>query len=63
MTWSGGLVPNQRLGRVKVVKALDQWSVTRALALQLCRKESPQRQKAVKQVKYFLGGKKYSMCG
>ena len=34
-----------------------QWWVTRALALRVCRKEFPQRQKVVKQVKCFLGGK------
>ena len=33
-------------------------SVTRTVALQLCRKEFPQRQKEVKQVKYLLGGKR-----
>ena len=32
--------------------------MTRALALQLCRKEFPQRWKLVKQVKYLLGGKR-----
>ena len=42
---------------------LDQWSATRALALLLCRKEYPQRQKVVKQVKRVLGGKEYNTCG
>ena len=33
--------------------------MTRALVLQLCRKEFPQRQKVVrKQVEYLLGGKR-----
>ena len=41
---------------------LDQWSVTRALALQLCWKEFPPRRKAVKQVKWLLG-REYSVCG
>ena len=34
-----------------------QGSVTRALALRVCRKEFPQRQKVVNQVQCFLGGK------
>ena len=35
-----------------------------ALALQLCREESPQRREVVKQAKYTLGGKEESsMCG
>ena len=38
-------------------QSLDQWSVTRALALRLCRKEFPQRWKVVKQVKCLLRGK------
>ena len=43
---------------------LDQCSVTRALALWLCRKEFPQRRKVVKQGKYLSRGeKKCSMCG
>ena len=37
-------------------QSLEQWWVTRALALQLCRKEFPQRQKVTKQVKYVLKG-------
>ena len=32
--------------------------MTRALALQLCRKEFPQRQEVVKEVKYLLREKK-----
>ena len=52
--WSRGWVPSPWLRWVAVVKAsdptLDQWSVTRALALQLCRKELPQWRKVVKQV-------------
>ena len=36
----------------------DQWSVTRALALWLCRKEFPQRWKVVKQVMCLLRGKR-----
>ena len=35
----------------------------KALAPQLCRKELPQRQKVVKQVKHLLGGEEYSMQG
>ena len=55
------------MGWIAAVKApdpshLDQWSVTRALAIWLCRKEFPQRWKVVKQVKYLLGGE-YSACG
>ena len=38
-------------------QSLDQWSVTRALALRLCRKEFPQRWKVVEQVKCLLRGK------
>ena len=34
-----------------------------ALALQVCRKEFPQRHAVVKQVKCLLGGKLYSTCG
>ena len=34
---------------------VDQWSMTRALALPLCRKKFPQRWEVVKQVKYLLG--------
>ena len=37
---------------------LDQWSVTRALALRLCRKEFLQRQEVVKQVMCLLREKK-----
>ena len=37
---------------------LHQRSVTRALALRLCRKEFPQRQKAVKPMKYLLRRKR-----
>ena len=37
--------------------------MTRALTLWLYRKEFPQRQKTVKQVKYLLRGKEYNMCG
>ena len=56
------------VGWIAAVKApdpshLDQWSVTRALALWLWRKEFPQRWKVVKQVKYLLGGEEYSTCG
>ena len=39
---------------------LEQWSVTRALALQLCRKEFPQRWKVVKSV--FIRRKKSTVC-
>ena len=65
--WSRASVPNQRLRmdcgcESTRSQPLDQWSVTRALALELCRKEFPQRWKIVKQVKYLLGGKKYSTC-
>ena len=41
---------------------LHQRSVTRALALRLCRKEFPQRQKAVKPMKYLLRRKKSTEC-
>ena len=66
--WSGAWVPSQRLrsdhgGESSRSSPLDQWSVTRALTLWLCRKEFPQRQKVVKQVKYSFGGKEYSTCG
>ena len=68
MAQRGAWVPNQKLkpgrnGKSTRSQPLDQWSVTRALTLQLCRKEFPQRQKTVKQVKYLLRGKDYNMCG
>ena len=52
-----GLSSQPETGQVVMVRApdahlLDHWSVTRALALGLCRKEFPQRWKVVKQVKY-----------
>lgn len=34
------------------------WSVTKALALWLCREELPQRRKVVKQIKDLIGGKR-----
>ena len=34
---------------------LQQWSATRALTLWLCRKEFPQRQRVMKQVKFIRG--------
>ena len=73
MMISGGLSLKQGLGSQaetearswawkRKILALDQWSATRALALQLCRKEFSQRWKVVKQV--FIGrGKKYSTRG
>ena len=55
-------VPSRRLrlgcvGESTKSLSLDQWSVTRALALQLCRKEFLQRWKVVKQVKCLLRSK------
>ena len=50
ISWSGNWVPSQRL-RLDLgsentrSQTLNQWSVSRALALWLCRKEFPQRQK------------------
>ena len=44
-------------GENTIFQSLEQWSVTGALALQLCRKEFPQRQKVMKQIKYVLKGK------
>ena len=41
----------------------EQVVIDKALAPQLCRKELPQRQKVVKQVKDLLGGEEYSMRG
>ena len=41
----------------------DQWSVTKALALWLCRKDFPQRCKVVKEVKCAAGGGEYRTCG
>ena len=38
--------------------SLDQGSVTRALALQLCRKKFPQRWNIMKQIKYLSRGKR-----
>ena len=68
MAQRGAWVPNQKLkpgrnGKSTRSQPLDQWSVTRALTLWLYRKEFPQRQKTVKQVKYLLRGKEYNMCG
>ena len=64
--WSRAWIPNQRLGWFVEVRAPGPsiwWSVTKALALRLCRKEFPQRQKVVKQVRYLLGGKEYNKYG
>ena len=54
MAWSKAWVPSQRLGQVftgECTRSLlpDQRSGTRALALWLCRKEFPLKQKIVKQ--------------
>ena len=62
MAWSGAWVPSQRLrpGHSSESTKLwprDQWAVTRALALLLCRKEPPQRWKVVKQGMCLFGGK------
>ena len=59
--WGCSWVPRQILrlshgGESTRSQLLEQWSVTRVLALWLCRKEFPQRQKVMKQVKCLLGG-------
>ena len=46
----------------EATRVVDQWSVTKALALRLCRKEFPQKMES-SETKCLLGGKnKYSTC-
>ena len=64
VTWSRTLTPGQRLRSGHKEEStdsypVDQWSVTRAPAFLLCRKEFPQRWKVVRQVKCSLRVKSY----
>ena len=51
----------QKEGSVTENRTVDE--IYHQTLFQLCRKEFPQRQKVVKQVKYLLRGKEYSTCG
>ena len=55
-SWAETEVKSQ--GENTKYKALDQWSVARALALHLCRKEFPPRRKVDKQVRCIYIRKK-----
>ena len=57
MTWSRAWVPSQRLGWVREGKAQIQ-----VLAFNFSEKNF-HKDKVVKQVKYLLRGKEYSICG
>lgn len=67
MNEAGPGFPGRDGGRVTELRALNPscWPVVRdkALALELCREEFPERQKAVKQVKSAVEGKEYGTCG